>query len=212
MKRRAASWKWAAIGAVILALILVPYFWFGEELEAWIRRLVADPGGRLAAAAVLAGLLAGDIFLPVPSSIVSAACGYLLGFAGGALTSWLGMTLGCAAGYGLARAIGPPLVKRFVGEEQVRRLHELGERYGHWALILARPVPVLAEASVLVAGLGALGWRRFLALTTLANAGISLVYAAVSSLSADAGSFLLAFAASLAVPSAAMWATRRLGS
>jgi hypothetical protein len=45
---------------------------------------------------------------------------------------------------------------------------------------------------------------QFLLLTTLSNLGISAVYATVGALSADANSFLLAFAGSILIPLVAM--------
>jgi membrane protein DedA with SNARE-associated domain len=86
---------------------------------------------------------------------------------------------------------------------------EHAERYGVWAVAVGRPVPVLAEASVLLAGTARLPFRRFLVVCSLSNLGISLVYAVAGALSATAGSFFLALAAAVVVPAVASLALRR---
>ena len=74
---------------------------------------------------------------------------------------------------------------------------------------MLRPVPVLAEASCLFAGASRMAWGRFAMLASLANLGISLAYAAAGASAASKESFLLAFAASIALPAIAMLLSRR---
>jgi 3-dehydroquinate synthase len=71
-------------------------------------------------------------------------------------------------------------------------------------LTTARPVPVLAEASALFAGLAGVPFPRYLLITTLANTGISLVYCVAGASAREAHWFLLAFLASCAIPGLAM--------
>ncbi|MBI2689377.1 MAG: VTT domain-containing protein [Acidobacteria bacterium] len=181
------------MGAV-LALILIPFFLWEETFNGIATGIVERHRGEWWISPALAGLLAADIFLPVPSSIVSTASGVLLGFLGGALTNSAGMTLGCWLGYRTGR------VASGQADEQMR---SLWARYGEWTLILTRAVPVLAEAAVLFAGMTAMPMRRFLLLTTLANVGIGTLYAAVGAFAMEWNSFLGAFLGSLAVPALA---------
>jgi uncharacterized membrane protein YdjX (TVP38/TMEM64 family) len=192
---------WVVIGAVVFAALIVPFLVFGDAIEAWTRAFLEAAGdNRPLVAAVLGGLLASDIAMPIPSSIVSTACGLLLGLAAGTLVSLAGMVVSCALGFAFARGIGRAWVARAVGPAEMARLTALGDRYGDWMLIIARPVPVLAEASVLVAGVSGIGVRRFFVLTTLSNAAISAAYAAIGALAAGVNSFLLAVAGSILLP------------
>jgi membrane protein DedA with SNARE-associated domain len=75
-------------------------------------------------------------------------------------------------------------------------------------IVITRPVPVLAEASVLFAGMSRMPTGQFMLLTMLSNLGISAVYAAVGAFSANANSFLLAFAGSILIPLVAMLAAK----
>jgi uncharacterized membrane protein YdjX (TVP38/TMEM64 family) len=151
---------------------------------------------------MLAGLLALDVLLPVPSSLVSTAAGAMLGFWGGVASSWLGMTAGCLLGYWLGTRA--PL------SADMERVARARNRYGDLALVLFRAVPVLAEASVLFAGFTRMPRARFLRVTALSNLGISAAYAGAAVYSARKESFLLAFGGAMAIPAAGLLVARLL--
>lgn len=193
--------RWLIVGALALAAILVPFAVLGRAIDGWTDAFLLTAAGHPAlTSAVLGGLLASDIVLPVPSSVVSTACGWTLGAGRGLLVSLAGMTVSCVAGFAIGRVLGAGAVARFVGRAEMERVAALNRRYGGWIVILARPVPVLAEASVLLAGLGEMSWRRFLALATLSNLGVSAVYAGVGATAVRANTFLPALASSILLP------------
>jgi uncharacterized membrane protein YdjX (TVP38/TMEM64 family) len=204
------SLRWIALVVVVLALILVPFAIWGEQVEAWTHHFIESAGDNAGwVMVVLGGLLALDILLPVPSSLVSTACGFLLGFMPGMLTSLAGMIISNALGFTMGAQLGRPFAHKLVGKAELQRLEQLSQQLGDWAIIVARPVPVLAEASVLFAGMGRMSMPRFMILSGLASLGISLVYAAVGAFSATEGSFLLAFAGAILVPGLAMLVFRK---
>ena len=82
------------------------------------------------------------------------------------------------------------------------------DRHGPWAILLCRPIPVLAEASVVFAGLVRAPLVPFVLLTAGSNLGIALAYAAVGAFSMEAQSFLLTFLGALALPGLALLAGR----
>jgi len=165
--------------AAVLAVPIVPFLAFGENLEARITGwLNAELSPGKEAVAVI-GLLASDILLPVPSSVVSTLAGRVLGFWGGTGASWCGMTLGAAIAFGLVRVFGRPLARRLSSDQELARADALASRWGTLVLVLARPIPVLAEASVLLMGTTRLSWWRFLTAVGLSNFGIAAAYAAL---------------------------------
>jgi uncharacterized membrane protein YdjX (TVP38/TMEM64 family) len=202
MSKRPAL-RWASVFVVVLAAILLPFAFFERSITAWSTAALARPP-TVVLAIVVAGLLAADVLLPVPSSLVSTASGALFGFAGGAFVSWAGMMLGCVVGWALGRSVGRAGLRRYLGEDELARAERIGERFGSAALVVSRPVPVLAEASVLFAGACGVPFWRTMALSALANAGISLAYAAVGAFSARIDSFLLAFAGAMGLPAIAL--------
>ena len=197
--------RWCLLAALILALILIPFALFGAQIEEWTACFLETARAhRLTAALVLGGLLAGDFILPTPSSLISTACGLLLGIGFGTLTSLTGMTASCILAYLLGRFGRTALRNRLLSEHDLTRLERLYQRAGDWVVVITRPVPVLAEAAVLTAGMGRMPFARFILLSTLSNLGISLAYALVGALSAGADSFLWSFAGAILLPLAAM--------
>jgi uncharacterized membrane protein YdjX (TVP38/TMEM64 family) len=204
-KKGPTTAQWMLLTSLVFAAILLPFILFGSRLEAWTERFIESASQQpILVALVLGGLLASDIVLPIPSSLTSTAAGFLLGFVKGLLVSLTGMTISCIIGYWLGRRLGRPVASRIVGNDGIERLEELSQRAGNWAIVIARPVPMLAEASVLFAGMSRMPLYQYLLLSTLSNLGISAVYATVGALSATVNSFLLAFAGSILVPLVAM--------
>jgi len=145
-------------------------------------------------------LLATDVFLPIPSSLVSTLAGSQLGAAGGTAASWIGMSLGAVLGFAIARRFGPRLVAWMTRPDDLRRTTALIERFGPLLLVLGRGVPVLAEATVLLFGMHGLTWRRFLPPVLLANLGLALAYSLFGELAERYHSLPLAIAVAIALP------------
>jgi len=186
--------KWTFLILSILLLILIPFLSFSESIENWINHFLGSSPSQLLVGLMVVGLLSVDILAPIPSSIVSTAGGYFLGFIFGTLISLAGMSISCIIGYWLGAKFGNPISEKLVGKHELLKLEKLQNKYGDWIIIISRAVPVLAEASVLAAGIGRMPINRFILLILLSNSGISLAYAAIGAYSAQVNSFLLAFA------------------
>ncbi|MDI6724417.1 MAG: VTT domain-containing protein [Methanobacterium sp.] len=199
-----SRFKWALLAIVILLIILIPFFLFNDSVETWIDYFFNSSPPKLLVGIAIGGLLSIDILAPVPSSVVSTAGGYFLGFISGTLISLAGMTVSCIIGYWLGKKFGTPISERLVGPKELSKLEKLQKKYGDWIIIISRAVPVLAEASVIVAGIGGMPLNRFILLILLSNLGISLVYAAIGDYSAHINSFLLAFAGAVILPTITM--------
>ncbi|MFP5282180.1 MAG: DedA family protein [Actinomycetes bacterium] len=82
--------------------------------------------------------------------------------------------LGNVSGYYIGRKVGPPLFRarpgpmgRIFKPEYVEKTHRFFDRYGNRALILARFVPIVRTFVTLVAGVGRMDFRRFIAYTAI---------------------------------------------
>jgi uncharacterized membrane protein YdjX (TVP38/TMEM64 family) len=199
--------RWLLLTTFLLALILVPFLLFEDQFERLGAEIVRGDLAGWPAAALLSGFLALDVVLPVPSSMVSTAAGAVLGFARGMAVIWAGMMAGSVLGY-LLGSRATAAARRFVGPDGLDRAERVAAAHGDWALVVCRPVPVLAEASVILAGLVHTPWRRFLLLTATSNLGIAAAYAAIGAFAMSVGSFLLTFAGALALPALTMLAAR----
>ena len=195
--------QWALVAGIVLAFILVPFVLWEGRMNEWTERWIGSAPS-LSYALIIVGLLTIDIVLPVPSSLVSTAAGATLGFFPGVVASTIGLTLSCLFGYVLGRSGGRLIVRRLVGDKDLETVAAHFQTKGYWTLIVMRPVPVLAEGSVLVAGVMRMNPKTFSSVTLLGNVGISLVYCAVGAAALETGSFLLAFAGAVIVPALAM--------
>jgi uncharacterized membrane protein YdjX (TVP38/TMEM64 family) len=203
--------RWTALTGLVLALILIPFALWEEPINAWSAQLLTPMAGRATVALLAVLLLASDIVLPIPSSFVSAGVVALLGAWEGGLTIAFGMTLAAWLGYGIGRWGGEPLARRIAGAEELERARRMMGRYGSWVVLVCRGVPVLAEASTLLAGATRVDAWRFLLVTTLGNAGLSCAYALTGLLELrGAGALLAPFAFGIAVPALAMLSLRPL--
>ena len=189
-----------SILVVVLLVPVLPFLSFGAPMEAAIRSALENEEAVPVVAVSVIGLLATDIFLPIPSSFVSTVGGAVLGTWSGTLASWLGLTLGAMLGFGLARWLGPPLAKRFSSSEDLGRMKRMTDKSGPVVLVLARAVPVLAEASVLLLGATGLSWRRFLPPVMAANLGVALAYSALGDVARRFEMLPMVLAVSIALP------------
>ncbi|HEY6561496.1 MAG TPA: VTT domain-containing protein [Polyangiaceae bacterium] len=125
---------------------LVPFLIVGElPGDQW---LSAHEHDDRTFAATGAALLAADVLLPVPSSVIGALLGARLGFAAGFAFALAGLCAGAGIGYALGRLL-PLRFSRSKGDAS-----GAGSRTAPALLliVLSRPVPVLAEAIAITAG------------------------------------------------------------
>jgi membrane protein DedA with SNARE-associated domain len=179
--------------------VLLPFLLFEHQFNEFAARVTAGGTPRWLVAGAIFSLLALDVFLPVPSSIVSTAAGVLLGIATGTAVVWSGMMVGCLLGYWIG-ARGSGAAERLVGADGLARASTLFARYGDLTIVLCRPVPVIAEASVVFAGIVRAQFTRFAQLTAISNLGIALGYAAFGAYSHSVDSFVGAFLGAIALP------------
>jgi len=192
---------------IIAALILIPFLIFSTQFDLWTADFLQRTEVKsLLTIVVIIALLAADVVLPVPSTILSTAAGYLFGFLSGTLISFVGMTLGILVGYqiGTSSRGAIPLLD----EETKIWLSSYFDKYGIGTIAIARPIPVIAEASVIFAGMSKMKSAPFIIVSCLSNLGISIVYAGIGAYSMTTNSFLLAFLVSMAIPF--IWAIVRL--
>lgn len=166
----------ALVGGICLFLLLlfiagsaagVPYL-EGTEWMASYSAPVAALFGNL--------LLIVDVLLPIPSSLLMVANGALLGPVWGSVASLVSSTLAGLLAFWIGRR-GSRVVARFVGPDELDRADRFFRRWGGAAVVLSRPIPIIAEAVGAIAGTTALSWPRFTVALVLGNAPVSVLYA-----------------------------------
>lgn len=185
--------KSLAIWAILAAIVLIPFFLFGDSIDCWIKRLLDEYSGNTAVVAlILFCVLASDIFLPVPSCLLSALCGAFLGMYFGFAVSFAAMTVSGVAGFLIGRTASP-LSLKLMGDVAVGLASS--EKSTPFTVFVFRPVPVLAECSCIYAGLKRCNFAKTFLWLSLGNAVVSAVYAVIGHYGRANDSFVPAFAA-----------------
>lgn len=152
---------------VIIAALLIPIVPFviiGElPGERWLSAVDEDA---LVFGLTGSGLLALDIFLPIPSSILGTFLGARLGFWPGLLCTWSGLVAGNLLGFAVAR---------FASGRFRSWMPTFPKTTTQALVFLSRPVPIVAEAVALAAGATRMPVQHFFLLSAAGNA----IYAVV---------------------------------
>jgi uncharacterized membrane protein YdjX (TVP38/TMEM64 family) len=162
-----------ALIAVFLILFLI--------VEALGVSLLTDPTpwmkhGGVLAAALGVGLLIADVFLPVPSSLVMVAHGSLFGVVVGTLLSLVGSVGAALLGFAVGRR-GGKLLERVVTPAEQARANNMLERWGVLAIIVTRPIPMLAETVAIMSGASSLSWGTVALASFVGSLPPALLYA-----------------------------------
>ncbi len=140
---------------ITLLIPVLPFLAVGElPGERW---LSAQDDDAMLFGATGAGLLAADVLLPVPATIVGTLLGARLGLLSGWAWAWAGLVAGNLIGYALGRLA----LSRLAGD--------LPQTPTLVALMVSRPVPILAEAVTFAAGAARMRLAPFLAASVAAN-------------------------------------------
>lgn len=178
-KRPASLTRWLIAAALLMLVVGMPLLFRDQFVAASDAIIAAADEQPLAAAAFIIAALTLDLFLPVPNGVTNTLAGAAFGFPLGTLVIWLGLTGASLAGYAFGRWAARPLAKRLLGAGDIEKAHRLAERAGPVALILSRPVPVLAEVMSVAAGIAGMSFARFALVMALANLGVAMLFAAI---------------------------------
>lgn len=181
---------------VIISKLLVENV-LGADLEPWLQSFVTHAG--VGSAAVVIALLASDILLPIPSSLVMILSGVAFGVLWGSVIALVGSIGGEWLGFEIVRKYGRRASARLVGDDEVERLARVFARHGAVAVIVTRALPVVMETMSIVAGLSRMRRSTFLLSSLIGTLPIVVVYAYAGAVSRQTGSLVPAIVIALAV-------------
>lgn len=186
---RVSRWSLVAKVALLIALpvayLLVPTVRTG--VDQWVSMLgavdVAAVRSRMQAAGAWAPLVSIGLMMlqaviaPLPAFVITFANAAVFGWAWGAVISWIGAMLGATLCYGLARWYGRGLVERLSPPGALGQFDRLSERWGLWAILIARLLPFVPFDPVsYAAGLARIRFPRFLLATGAGQLPATIVY------------------------------------
>jgi len=208
--------RYLVVAGMIAGFVLVSFL----VVEALGIPLLVDPTNRfeeggVAAAALGVGLLLVDVFIPVPSSIVMTAQGAIFGFGIGTLLGLLGSAGATLVGFAVGRR-GSGAIQRYVGAGDQASTARLLGRWGTLAIIITRPLPILAETTAIMAGSTAMSWRQVTTGALLGCLPAAAVYSATGAFASDIASGIMVFPLVIALAGvfwlAGRWLERRVAT
>ena len=125
-----------------------------------------------------------QVFLAfIPGQALMVACGYLYGFWGGFLLSWLSLVVGGEAAFVLARKYGRSFAEKWIAPDVLARWDKTaqGQGIGFYALMLLMPL-VPNDAMCYVAGLGKISRKRFFVANMLGRGMACVITSAAGAL------------------------------
>lgn len=195
----------------VAALVLVTWLIWGGSWEAnftlegaaaWLKQ-----SGPWAWAAGI-GLLAADIALPVPGTIVMSALGLIYGTLLGGLVASAGSILAGLCGYGVGRLVGEKTARKLLGDRDFEKGKLLFARGGGSVIALSRAIPILPEALSCTAGLVRMPFHSFLAALACGSIPVGFLFAWIGAVGREAPAWAIAF--SIGVPILLWLIARRL--
>lgn len=154
------------------------------------------------------GLLAADLVLPVPGTLVMSALGFLYGPAVGGLAAAVGSMLSGLCGYGIGRVIGEKAARKLLGDRDFEKGRILFAAGGTWWIALSRALPILPEALSCTAGLVRMPFARFCGALACGSLPVGFLFAWIGA--AGQGAPGWAMVLSMLVPAILWFIARRV--
>jgi len=155
-------------------------------------------------------LLMLDLVLPIPSTVVMSALGFVYGPVWGGFFAAGGSWLAGLFAYGLCRSLGPGVARKLVGEKDLARGHALFARVGGWLVAWSRWLPVFQETIACMAGLTRMPFGAFVVALACGCLPMGFAFAAIGHAGVENPG--LAIALSVAFPPILWLVSRRLWS
>lgn len=151
------------------------------------------------------GLLIADVVAPVPSSVVMVALGALYGVIGGTLLSTVGGLGAALSGYLIGRLTGPK-GRSLASPAAWARADAFFQRWGAFAILMSRPVPIVAETVAVLAGMSRARPGRVTLAALFGSLPVAAMYAFIGNAAVE--SSLAALLAVVALGALALWVFR----
>jgi len=181
---RAALRRAVVAGALLTGLVVAAslgvrqhaaFIFDAEEMRAWL-----DGFGAFAPVVLVLVQAMQVIVAPVPGQVLALAAGYLFGPVAGSVYSVLGVLIGSAIAFSLARRFGRPFVAELLHEDILDRFDAFVDRVGVPGLLVFVAIPGLPDDAVcFLSGLTQWRLRTFIAVVTVGRlpAYVATVYA-----------------------------------
>lgn len=118
-----------------------------------------------------------SVAAPLPAFVLTFANAGLFGWVKGAALSWSSAMAGAAVCFFIARFYGREVVEKLTSKMALESVDEFFERYGQYAILIARLLPFISfDVVSYAAGLTSMGFWQFFWATGIGQLPATLVY------------------------------------
>lgn len=194
--------KIAILFLICTLFFMVTYFLFGEKTEFFFsQEKCIEWFSRIKPFAWIAGvlLLVSDILLPVPATGIMAALGAVYGVLPGAVISMAGSVSAGLIGYITAMGLGKMGSHWIASEQEIEKFKSFFDRWGGYAIIISRVMPMMSEVISILAGLSRMKFSRFLTALIAGSLPVSFLFSWIGAYSGSTPGAGILFAVLLPV-------------
>ncbi len=199
----------AAVAVALLLMMLLPFLLWADQIARFAPLWLQSQQTLWLLALVGIALLVADVALPVPSSVVAIALCWTLGPLWGGISVAIGCLLAFVAGYGIGRLVPEPRLRQWVGAQLWDAARHRARRRAMWWIVIARPLPLLAELTAVLAGILRVPLLSALANAAAASAVVGVLYGASVWLGREQPALVFTVLVLLALPSLT-WVLHRI--
>ncbi len=202
------SLRMSLFALLLLLCVLLPFALWGDMFDRASPLWLQTQHGKWLIAALGIALLVADVLLPIPSSVVNMGLCWSLGPIWGGVCVAVGCMLAFVTGYGLGRLMPEARLRNWVGAPLWDNAQRRAGEHAMWWIVVARPLPVLAEMSALLAGVWRVPLLPALSHAAFASCVVGTLYAISAWLGRGQPDIAVTLLALLTLPSLAWFAHR----
>jgi uncharacterized membrane protein YdjX (TVP38/TMEM64 family) len=158
------------------------------------------------------GLLLLDVLLPVPASLIMIASGTIFGFPIGTLLSLIGGVGAALTSFMIGKQSRGWVVEHFIPPEQMAAANRMFAKWGMVAIIVTRPIPLLAETTAIVAGASQMNYKQMLIAALAGYLPVAALYALAGSMAVGFDSTVWSFGLVMVIASLCWLLRERLSA
>ncbi|MCM8533894.1 MAG: VTT domain-containing protein [Lentisphaeraceae bacterium] len=166
------------VPGLIMALI---FFVLGDTFESALsgEQFIKKYGQTDRAWAYAVGLMFSDLLLPIPASGIMSAIGSIYGFTLGFLINFLGSFGSGLFAYFIARKFGKKASEKVCSPHDLEEFKSYFDKYGSYAIIISRLLPILPEVLAITAGLTKMDFKKFTLSLFLGTTAVSILFTTI---------------------------------
>jgi uncharacterized membrane protein YdjX (TVP38/TMEM64 family) len=169
-------------------------FVFFENIETYFHDVLSNSKEDINRFALLSFvILASDIILPVPSSIVMFMNGLVLGVVSAFFISLTASLLSSLLGYYIGKKTS------FNTKDVDGKASRIISKYGNLALIVSRGIPILSESISYTAGFNKLKIKNYIIFNIIGYIPVCLIYSLFGAMGKGENMFLISFSLSILI-------------